>query len=241
MKNVFAIAEDASITWASNPPFDRRYLRAIESALRAAWDALHKDYATASELSYAKEERISHLLREALNELREKEAGGVEGYNCDIFERPYVGAEILTPDGKIRKPDVVFSLSGRPRLGVSNGLRDGIFVECKILEQGTKKNVAAYCNNGVHRFVEGSYAAWMREGMMLAYVRTSQSLPGDLTKQLGTDKMKEHLASDGSLTKCSLTRIDPRVYISVHERVWPYPGTKNYPGPIEVRHLWLHV
>lgn len=241
MKNVFAGAEGAGITWASNPPFDGRYLRAIELALRAAWDALHKDYATASELSNAKEERISHMLREALNELREKETGGVEGYNCDIFERPYVGAEILTPNGNIKKPDVVFSLSGRPRPGVSNGLRDGIFVECKILEQGTKKNVAAYCNNGVHRFVEGSYGAWMREGMMLAYVRTSQSLPDDLTKLLGADAMKAHLASDGKLRTCALTRIEPRVYISVHQRTRPYPGGEGYPGPIEIRHLWLHV
>lgn len=241
MKNVFALAEDAGVTWASNPSFDKRHLRAIELALRAAWAALHNDCATASKLSTANEERISHLLRDALNDLRERDTGGVDGYNCDYFERPHIGAEILTPDEKIRKPDVVFSLSGRPRPGVLNGMRDGIYVECKILEQGTKKNVAAYCNAGVHRFVEGSYAAWMREGMMLAYVRTSQSLPKDLAKSLGTDKMKKYLASDGKLTKCALTNIDPRVYISVHERLWPYPGTKDYPGPIEVRHLWLHV
>lgn len=241
MKNVFAEAENADVTWASNPSFDRRHLRAIELALRAAWLAVHNNYATTGVLSSADEVRISHLLRDALNELRERETGGVDGYNCDIFERPYIGAEILTPDGKIRKPDVVFSLSGRPRPGVINGMRDGIYVECKILEQGTKKNMVAYCKDGVHRFVEGSYAAWMREGMMLAYVRTKQSLPDDLAKLLGTDAMRKHLASNGELTKCSLTWIGPRVYISTHQRAWPYPGEEGYPGPIEIRHLWLYV
>lgn len=173
MKNIFAGADRENIAWASNPPFDRRHLRTIELALRAAWSILLKNSTNSSQLSTGKEERISHLLREALNALRERESGGISGYDCETFERPQIGAEISTPDGKIRKPDIVFALSGRPRPGVANGMWDGIYVECKILQQNTNKNVAAYCTHGVLRFVEGSYAAWMREGMMLAYVRTN--------------------------------------------------------------------
>lgn len=26
-----------------------------------------------------------------------------------------------------------------------------------------------------------------------------------------------------------------------HQRVWSYPDGKGEPGPIEIRHLWLHV
>jgi hypothetical protein len=239
MKNIFTVPDEKVSGWASNPPFDRRHLRAIELAVRKAWELLHKDRVTAQQLSDKNEEHVSHLLREALNDLREKATGGVAGYDCNTFERPHVGAEIKTPGGKVRKPDIVFGLAGCPRPGVSSGMRDGIFVECKILQQGTKKNVAAYCRDGVHRFVEGSYAAWMREGMMLAYVRTSQSLPGDLVKRLRSER--KHLATDGELRRCSLTLVEPRVHISVHEREWPYPDGTGFPGPIEVRHLWLVV
>lgn len=244
MKDVFADPEDGDRQWASHPPFDRKHLRAIELALRAAWEKLHANYATATELSNSKEERISHLLREALDELRLSEKGGVEGYTHQYFETPHVGAEMRTPDDKVRKPDIIFKLVGQKRPGVSKALADAIFVECKILQNASKgkgRNVKAYCNDGVHRFVEGSYAALMREGMMVAYVRASQSLPGSLAQSLETDEMKAHLASDGKLSKCTLTRIEPRVYISVHRRDWPYPGTDTYPGPIEIRHLWLHV
>lgn len=241
MRDIFAEPSGKGEPWASNPPFDRRHLRAIEQALRTAWNMLHKNYSTARELSIAKEERISHLLRDALNKIREKKSGGIRGYDCATFERPQVGAEIVTPDGKIRKPDIVFALSGTPRPGVSNGMSDGIYVECKIIQSGTKKNVAAYCRDGIHRFVEGSYAAWMRDGMMVAYVRSSQSLPADLDKTLRIGTMKDYLASDGELRRCTLTMIDPRVYISVHRRDWSYPDSDQYPGPIEIRHLWLDV
>ncbi|MDO8990067.1 MAG: hypothetical protein Q7U91_10590 [Sideroxyarcus sp.] len=241
MKNVFAEINDNIGAWASSPPFDQRHLRAIELALRAAWNALQNDFAKANQLSTISEERISHLLREELNKLREREQGGIKDYTCQIFERPQVGAEIITPDGKIRKPDIVFALSGNRRPGVSDGLKDGIFVECKILEQGTKKNISAYCNAGVHRFVEGSYSAWMREGMMLAYVRTSQTLSVNLANALKKEAMKTHLACNGKLKQCTLTKIAPRVYISVHKRAWPYPDGSGYPGPIEIRHLWFSI
>ena len=118
MRNVFADEEDSdSQTWASYPSFDRRHLRAIELALRAAWDQLHKIYAMASELSAAGEVRISTLLRKALNELRERRTGGIEGFNCSIFERPQLGPEMETPEGKMKKPDIVIALSGNLRLG----------------------------------------------------------------------------------------------------------------------------
>lgn len=241
MKDVFASVDDEDEAWASYPPFDERYLRAIEFALRVAWENLHKDPETRQKLSSQSEERISHLLRDMLNELRERKNGGVDDYNCSVFERPQIGAEVMTQDGKIRKPDVVFALSGWPRPGVSNSIRDGIFVECKILEQGSGKNLSAYCSNGIKRFVDGDYAAWMREGMMVAYVRTTQAMPNDLTGAMTPAQMREDLATDGNLTVCGLTDSEPRVYISDHNRTWEYLGNQGRPGPVQVRHLWLYV
>lgn len=235
MKDVFAEPQ-----LAAYPPFEARYLRAIELALRMAWANLQNDVAKSRKLSTVNEERISHMLREALNTLREKKSGGVSDYNCSAFERPQVGAEIMTRDGKIRKPDIVFALSGSARPGVTNSLKDAIFVECKILQLGSR-TVAAYCDNGIHRFVEGSYAERMREGMMLAYVRSSQTLPGDLAATMAEEKMKVRLATDAKLSPCGLTRLEPLVYLSTHKRNWSYPDNEGIPGPIAIRHLWLHV
>jgi len=240
MKDVFAEPKEKGKDWAAYPSFDPRYLRAIELALRTAWANLHKDAEKSRQLSADDEVHISHMLREALNDLREKRMGGVEGYSSLVFARPHVGAEFMTKDGKIKKPDIVFDLCGWARPGVSNSMKDAIFVECKILEQGSK-NITAYCKAGIHRFVEGSYAERMREGMMLAYVRTSQALPKDLETTLNKVQMKEHLATDGTLSLCRLTRSQPRVYLSTHQRDWPYPDDEGYPGPITIRHLWLHV
>jgi hypothetical protein len=241
MKDVFKDEEVAiRDPWASNPPFDRHHLRVIELALRVAWATLQKDRRYRRALFELPEHKISHLLREALNELRERENPPVKGYDDLTFERPHLGAEVLSIEGKIRKPDIVFSLSGRRRRGVSNGMTDSIFVECKILEHGDK-NVATYCRDGVHRFVEGSYAPWMREGMMVGYVRTSQALPDDLRKTLERGDIRALLATDGTLKRCTLSRVNPRVYISIHARDWLYPEGRGVPGPIELRHLWLTV
>ncbi len=240
MRDMFADPTEVEKDWAAYPPFDPRYLRAIELALRTAWANLRKDAVKCQKLSTLNEERISHMLRDALNTLREKKSGGVTDYSYLVFERPQVGAEIMTKDEKIRKPDIVFALSGGARPGVSNSLKDAIFVECKILQQGSR-SVTAYCNAGILRFVEGSYAERMREGMMLAYVRTGQALPNDLATTLADEEMKERLATDGTLSPCSLTRVEPRVYLSTHKRDWSYPDNDGYPGPIVIRHLWLHV
>lgn len=239
MRDSFHVEPRQNDIWQSNPPFDRRHLRAIELALRKAWNELHEDPGTAQELSVRNEVRISHLLRDRLNLIRERETGGVEGYNCETFERPHIGAEMETPDGKVRKPDIVFGLCGKRRPGVTNGITDCIFAECKLIDQN--KNVRLYCKEGVHRFVTGAYAAWMRESMMVAYVRSSQILPGALEKATQDAEIQTLLASNGQLQKCTLSRVEPRIYISVHDRNWFYPNSADRPGPIQVRHLWLYV
>jgi hypothetical protein len=238
MKDAFDLAEGRP-PHASYPPFGARYLRAIELAVRCAWKKLLADPVKAAELATSNEVDISHQLRTALNDLREHPTGEVNEYNCDAFERPHLGAEFQTSEGKIRKPDLVFFLAGPPRPGVIDGMRDGIFVECKILDE--KKTVSDYCNKGLQRFVDGDYAAWMREGMMLAYVRNKHALPGSLAK-LGTQEtFRKSLAWDGSLPLCGLTEVTPSIYVTVHQRQWEYDDPAGTPGPIKVRHLWLQT
>lgn len=135
MKVALADADD-SPTHASYPHFDARYLRAIELAIRQAWAHLLADPTEASRLATNTEVQISHQLRAALNGIREGRIESTTGYNCNTFERPQLGAEVLTSAHAIRKPDLTFSLAGPPRPGVDDGMEDAIFVECKLIEQG---------------------------------------------------------------------------------------------------------
>lgn len=238
MKDAFALADD-SPPYTSHPPFGERLLRPIELAVRQAWSQMLADPAEAAKLATNNEVDISHQLRMALNKLRECRTGKVEGYTCDVFEHPQLGAEFQTPQGAIRKPDLVFFLAGQPRPGVADSMRDAIFVECKLLEKG--KTVAMYCNEGIKRFVTGSYAAWVREGMMLGYVRDQSELPQDLVKLGQQATFRTELAWDGTVGVCGLTEQNPQVYLTVHQRSWPYEGETGSPGPIEIRHLWLRT
>lgn len=238
MKVALALADDPP-PYASYPPFGPRYLRAIELAVRRAWAQLLDDPVEAAKLATASEVNISHQLRTALNGLRERRTGDVPGYTYDVFEHPQLGAEFQTQQGAIRKPDLVFFLAGQPRPGVADGMRDAIFVECKLLEKG--KTVAMYCNSGLKRFITGDYAAWVREGMMLAYVRDQSVLPEALVKLGQQEAYRTALAWDGSVGICGLTDQSPRVYLTVHQRSWPYEEGAGSPGPIEIRHLWLRT
>jgi hypothetical protein len=236
MKNAFSQG-GASAGYVSHPPFEKRLLRVIEKAIRRAWARLLEDPGKSATLLSGGEVDISDLLREALNDLREVRKGGVQGFSYNVFEHPHLGAEMPRRAKGVRKPDLIFMLSGRPRPGIVNRMGDAIYVECKIVETGTGKTVGAYCDSGLIRFVNGDYAAWMREGMMLGYIRNDLVLPGNLARALVTKARKKKLACDGTLTLCDLSLDKPRVYISVHKRSWKHEEGK--PGPITVRHLWL--
>jgi hypothetical protein len=238
MKNPVTLAEDPPPD-ACYPPFGARYLRAIELAVRQAWAQLLDNPGEAAKLATANEVDISHQLRTALNGLRERRTGEVPGYTYDVFEHPQLGAEFQTQHGAIRKPDLVFFLAGRPRPGVADGMRDAIFVECKLLEKG--KTVATYCQEGLKRFVTGDYGAWVREGMMLGYVRDKSALPEALIKLGQKETFRKSLSWDGNVSLCTLTELAPRVHLTVHQRNWLYQGQTGSPGPIEIRHLWLRT
>jgi hypothetical protein len=77
--------------------------------------------------------------------------------------------------------------------------------------------------------------------MMLAHVRSTYSLSGNLESVLSTDQMKRDLASDGTLSVCTSTGLQPQVHVSIHQRNWMYEDDGGSLGPIEVRHLWLAI
>lgn len=221
-----------------HPPFEERVVLAIDRALREAWRRLLQDPGDPAVLTGDSEPTITQRLRSRLNEIRTR--GGAVGYDADTFERPHVGTEYYDHAGtKVRKPDIVFALAGKPRPGVTDDLYDAIFVECKLID-GKGKNVGAYCNNGIQRFVDGSYAWRMPHGMMVAYVRTGHQLPQALVDGFGVLGRGNPLNIIGTVTACTFSNAIPPVFVSEHGRTWTFAGGIA-PGPIQLRHLWLAV
>lgn len=223
---------------AINPEIEPHVLTAVDSAIREAWNRLLSDASDRQVLEQLGEVKITPRLRAQLNALRI--AGTVAGYNAKAFERPYAGAEYLNHKGeKVRKPDLIFALAGAPRPGCYDDLNDALFIECKLIDEG-RKNVGLYCSKGLIRFVDGSYSWRMKQGMMLAYVRTTQTLPSGLEDGLATHGRAKACETDGKVLACPLSMVQPRVYLTNHGRSWSLPEGMA-PGPIQVRHLWLPV
>jgi len=221
-----------------HPPLDDRLLIAIEIALRTAWAEILQDRTFLEVLEKGKETEITNMLRERLERIRVRETDPLE-YNCNVFERPHVSAEYSNyKNEKPELPDLVFHLSGRPRPGVVDSLYDGLYVECKILDN-RNRNLGRYCRNGVRRFVEGDYGWRMSQGMMCAYVRTTQELPVTLEGYFESPGVAAALCLvSTSLTKSTLTQHNPAIYISDHARAWIFSDGTS-PGKISVQHLWL--
>lgn len=221
-----------------HPPLDDRVLIAVEVALRTAWAEMLHDHTVRSILEGGKEKQITSILRERLERIRVRESDILE-YNCNVFERPHVDAEYSNyKNEKAERPDLVFHLSGRPRPGVVDSLYDGLYVECKIIDNGSR-TLGLYCTKGVKRFVDGDYGWRMPQGMMCAYVRTSHELPVALENHFGILGVATSLClASTSLTKSTLTPHNPSIYISDHSRPWTFLDGSS-PGNILVQHLWL--
>jgi hypothetical protein len=221
-------------------PLHERVLVAIEIALRRAWKELLNECTVRYALQNGNEKEITKLFRERLERIRVRARNRL-GYNCSVFERPHVDAEYSNyTDAKAERPDLVFHLSGRPRPGVVDSLYDGLYVECKIIDNGSR-SIGEYCRKGVKRFVDGDYGWRMPQGMMCAYVRTTQRLPIALEIHFVRSGVAAPLCLvSTSLSKSTLTRQKPPIYISVHARPWTFPDGSS-PGNISVQHLWLEA
>ena len=147
------------------------------------------------------------------------------------------GKESLSFDGSHleMRPDLSIYLSNRNR-----GFP--LVTEAKILDSGTAKTEALYCDNGLRQFVEGEYAGGNREAFMIAYVRDGSSIGTKLTPYL-SDAMAQ--MPPGYLVEGLPVAINSRgadLAQSRHGRNFVYSGPSQppqQPGPISVWHLWL--
>lgn len=150
------------------PDLSPEHKAAILAALRWAWMELQRS--CASLIRSGNEESVTERLQFLLND----RAGGVRRASwLRDFETVTRSENQRTSDARLqKKPDLTFRPP--PNRNVINATRWGWFVECKIIDGGA--SVTAYRDNGVRRFADGEYAAWMESGAMVAYVRDG-SLP----------------------------------------------------------------
>ena len=88
------------------------------------------------------------------------------------------GKESFSFDGSSleKRPDLCLFLTGRPRFL--------LVVECKLIDNKARKEVALYGNNGLARFLNGEYAWYAQEAFMLAYVRDGSTIGDCLAPHL---------------------------------------------------------
>src|SRR5687768_15977849 len=115
----------ASPPTGGNPPLSDRTVRAVERALRRAWQRLKESSSAMSVLMHGSEPQITKLLWIELGRIRDD--GLSPGYNAYTFERPVPAAEFYNYlNTLVRRPDLVFFLAGPRRPGVIESLYDGL-------------------------------------------------------------------------------------------------------------------
>jgi hypothetical protein len=153
---------------AAEPDLSPVHKRAIEGALRWAWQQLVA--ANDAVLNDGSEEEITAAIETQLGRM---ERGRRVAPGLKDFDHPVRGAKQRTSDGRIEKqPDFTFRPPTSRYIRVTNTACWGCFVECKLIEDGhDSRTVKSYSDDGVRRFASGEYAARMPSAMMLAYVR----------------------------------------------------------------------
>lgn len=161
-------------------PFSPSQLLVIEEALCEAWKRV---VASTVPVATAGEVDLNAALVTSLHELLAEES--VSAFTDVAFESPVRGGEVedLTGARKEKRPDVTLRPTGNP--GHSKEFW-ALFIECKIVDGDHP--VTLYFSKGLRRFIDGTYAWAVRQGMMLAYVRDGGDLHARVEERLKKKK-----------------------------------------------------
>jgi hypothetical protein len=224
------------------PDFLRDDKKAIEAALRIAWERLPSEAASEGKhLASLPEVEITELLKKVLDTLLDETSSPAPEFSSGRFETVIRGGEIRDHTGMLleKRPDLVFRYSGAKKPGVMYREHHGLFVECKIIDATHPERL--YGQHGIRRFVSGEYAWVMPSAMMVAYVRNNSTVLNCLVPHLRKVEFDDEyrvkalpVIRDGEDSQAT------PIYVSKHAR----PDVKAFgssPGDIEIAHLWLAV
>lgn len=192
----------------------------------------------------AQEDQVTTALRGVI-ESNLRQRGSVKGFSKRTYEKVVRGGQWSNHDGTvlIKTPDLCFESRNDeepppPIISEFNGL----FVECKPVDDNHPVG-GKYCDDGLNRFVEGSYAWAMQEGMMLAYSRHGCTIETHLLPAMRKEKRAAALGVVDFPTMLATAEAAAAdgaeaVYVSRHRRDFPWRDHKGPATDIWVYHLW---
>lgn len=225
-------------------PFERiptPMINCAENAIRVAWQALVSNQRWFEiDLTKENESSISYRLVNVLNFLCRIENRPTQEFVdfSEYFESANVGAGYVDYKGKnIKQPDIALKPRNNPHPGLDAGYY-AIFVEAKIISF-VGQQTSEYFHEGVERFLDGRYAWAMPHGLMLAYVRSGQTVFEAIRDYFKGWGHTERFNVREPMVYAKPPNRSPKVCVTVHERKWLYENRSGAPGDIELRHLWL--
>src|SRR5260370_10604213 len=169
-----------------HPPYPKATLQLIEKAIGEAWRIIRDKPEGDFNIQNANEDRITRELRTCLVN-KVLGSGAVPGFTREAFHVTRE-AKFNSFDGTHldKMPDLyIYVVRDDPVSLVSD---DGLFVECKPVDQGHPAG-RNYCNDGILRFVNGDYAWALSEALMIGYASPGYTLPNKLTDALAERKI----------------------------------------------------
>ena len=225
-----------------HPPIMDGILQIVENAIREAWRQL-LDTADLNEIKTAEayENQVTEALWKFLENIRLQTPPPIPGYCPDQFDHAPFDSVWRNINGASigKRPDLVFKFHGkRPDVSISSAAYDGLFVECKPIDSDhpIKKH---YLNDGLSRFIDGTYAWAMQDAMMLGYVGNGSNINNTLVPILSKPAIQESLKMSGPPTPCKDDHSISERCETQHNRECIYQHTEEKAGMIRVRHLWL--
>lgn len=213
------------------PAINDEHLLVIVEILARVWTELSVRYTNLLEQD---EPTITALMEARLNTL-----GNEEPLWEMLVSAAVRGREMISFDGSHleKRPDLSLLLT-TPRPSAFP-----LIIECKLIDAKTKP-VRLYCNNGLARFIDGNYAWYDRQAIMLAYVRDASTIATSLTPHLGKHRNKETdpFACEQLPEALDTTDmgIDMDLARSKHGRDFRHIESRhNAPGSVVVWHLWV--
>ncbi len=210
------------------PRLPRVHLRLITKMLAMAWSEILSRHQ--SDIQTNDEPSITTLMESCLNNLRET----VSKWN-DLTSGVHRGKELINYDGS--------HLEKRSDLPIFLTRRNANFpfiVECKLIDKSTDKRVRLYCKEGIIRFINGDYAWYDQQAIMLAYVRDDSTIASTLTPHLAEYQKKKSDPFASEQLPEVIEGTDMDLACSKHERQFYYiHQMPRIPSAIVVWHLWL--
>lgn len=222
-----------------HPPIMEGALKIIENAIRDAWKQVIETIdLTGMKVEDTYEDQLTEALCKCLEGIRLQ---NLSGFCPDQFEsvqresnwRDYQNSSID------KQPDLVFKFHAkRQDVEIDSAYYDGLFVECKPID--SKHSIQGhYLDNGLSRFVDGTYAWAMQDAMMLGYTNDSSNLSSKLIPALSKPSVQESLKISGLPTPSQGDKVISDRCETHHFRECIYPHNGEKAGSIRIRHLWL--